>query len=121
MKYYYFLSHSAYLNGFFENARAELAKPTKHASLNKLQSLYDLGLASSGGEGFKGDVRLTMSSTTLWDYLAKILSIEGVVGGGMEDPLAGEKKNGKKEKEKEKDSSPMQGELFVSIIYTYLT
>ncbi|KIO16136.1 hypothetical protein M407DRAFT_233494, partial [Tulasnella calospora MUT 4182] len=36
LKYYFFLSHSAYIGGFFETARAEFIKQTKYASLSKL-------------------------------------------------------------------------------------
>ncbi|KAG8897942.1 hypothetical protein FRB99_007776 [Tulasnella sp. 403] len=115
LKYYFFLSRSAYLGGFFENSRIELSKTVKLVSINKLQSLYDLALASSPGPedgGFRGDMKLTMASSTLWDFLTTILSIEGTsdeanLAMGL-DPDARSKD---KAKEKDsKDSASMLGE-----------
>ncbi|KAG8877739.1 hypothetical protein FRB97_003153 [Tulasnella sp. 331] len=74
----------SYLAGFFENARLELGKPSKTASLNKLQSLFDLALASSASsaeDGIRGEVQIVMAPSSLYDFLTRVLNIEGAVVG----------------------------------------
>ncbi|KAG8991083.1 hypothetical protein FRB94_012869 [Tulasnella sp. JGI-2019a] len=95
LKYYFFLSRSAYLAGFFENARLELAKPSKSASLNKLQSLFDLALASSASsaeDGIRGEVQIVMAPSSLYEFLTRVLNIEGAVVG---DEIVSAPSNGK--------------------------
>ncbi|KAG9025751.1 hypothetical protein FS837_004833, partial [Tulasnella sp. UAMH 9824] len=114
LKYYFFLSHSAYIGGFFETARAEFIKQTKYASLSKLQSLYELALASSPGpmeESFRGDVKLKLDMRwSLWDYLADVLSVEGMNGddaglgaAGRDGNQTGDERKGKSKPSKDKD------------------
>lgn len=93
MKSFFLLSQSAFLTHFMELSAPELRKPSKSASLVKLQSLLDLALNMnfSGDEvafKFKDDVKVTLAPTGLYDWLFKIVSLGGANGfGGVEDGM----------------------------------
>lgn len=71
----------------------------------KLQSLLDLALnTDTQGEDamFREDVRVTMASSGLYEWLLKVVTVNGVIGG--EDGDRGQAyEESKKEREKEKD------------------
>lgn len=83
-------------------------------SLVKLQSLLDLALGSDAhGDdmAFREDVRVTMATTGLYEWLLRIVNVSGVIGD--EGDVAGdggqdEHHNHKKGKEKD-EKKPMLG------------
>ncbi|KAG8936682.1 hypothetical protein FRC02_000140 [Tulasnella sp. 418] len=84
LRFYYFLTRSAFISAFFENARAELTKTAfRGASLSRLQSLFDLALVGSDdmNAAFRGDVRLSLAKVGLYDFLQKVLSVDGGLPG----------------------------------------
>jgi len=112
LKRCFFLSHSSYLTHFLDLAHTELRKTAKAVSLVKLQSLLDLALgADAHGDDvpFREDVRVTMATTGLYDWLLRIVNVSGVIGddgdltgdGGHDEHL-------KKGKEKD-EKKPMLG------------
>ena len=95
---------------------SELRKPARSASLVKLQSLLDLALnsdadaeAASGEEAlFREDVRVTMSSSGLYEWLLKVVSVSGAIGeegDGMDGHGYGAEET---RKDKEKDEKKQQ-------------
>ncbi|KAG6864736.1 hypothetical protein C0991_007478 [Blastosporella zonata] len=84
LKRYFFLSQSSFLTHFLDLSTAELRKPSKSVSITKLQSLLDLALnTDASGEDilFREDVKVTMSESGLYEFLLKIVSVNGVIGG----------------------------------------
>ncbi|KAF8504318.1 Spc98 family-domain-containing protein [Russula emetica] len=72
LKRCFFLSHSSYLTHFLDLAHTELRKTAKAVSLVKLQSLLDLALGTDAhGDDvtFREDVRVTMATTGLYEWL----------------------------------------------------
>ena len=73
----------------------------------KLQSLLDLALNTDAqGEDamFREDLRVTMATSGLYEWLLKVVSVSGVLGGEEGDaPDAHGHEESKKEREKEKD------------------
>jgi gamma-tubulin complex component 2 len=112
LKRCFFLSHSSYLTHFLDLAHTELRKTAKVASLVKLQSLLDLALGTDAhGDDvtFREDVRVTMATTGLYEWLLRIVNVSGVIGDegdfggdGMHD------EHHKKGKEKD-EKKPMLG------------
>ncbi|KAF8342595.1 Spc98 family-domain-containing protein [Cantharellus anzutake] len=120
MKNYFFLSQSSFLVHFLELAALELRKPSKSAPIVKLQSLLDLSLNMnfSGEEvayKYKDDVRITLATSGLYDWLHRVINSSGVGGlSSSEDGEGGELVAGangsatedverKKERDKDKD------------------
>lgn len=106
LKRYFFLSHASFLTHLLDLAHAELKKPAKSASIVKLQSLLDLALSSEDAS-FREDVKITMASTGLYEWLLKVISVSGMIGGEGEataDVMAHEdpKKDRDKDKEEKK-------------------
>lgn len=98
-------------------SHAELRKSAKSASLVKLQSLLDLALNTDAqGEDamFREDVKITVASSGLYEWLLKVVSVSGVIG--VEDGDGGEglahtqEDTAKKEKEKD-EKKQMIGQL----------
>lgn len=127
-------------------AHLELRKPPKSANLVKLQSLLDLAISgpeeplgfgsaavvagvggstgtSTGGANtametpsFREDVKVSMASSGLYEWLLKVVSVSGAIddGGAGDEQFAasrskgkGKEKDGKdSEKEKKKKSAP---------------
>jgi gamma-tubulin complex component 2 len=86
-------------------SHTELRKAAKSASIVKLQSLLDLALNSdvSGDDVlFREDVKVTISESGLYEFLLKIINVNGVIGGEDGD-LEGGHAHEEHKKEKEKD------------------
>lgn len=123
LKHYFFLSHSSFIVHFLDAAHAELRKPARGASLDRLQGLLDVALQiDSGGrvmEGedplFKEDLKVKLAERGIYDFLIKVLSENGkITMGGSEEgeynePEAGNE-GGKKDREKEeRDKKSLTG------------
>jgi gamma-tubulin complex component 2 len=73
------------LTHFLDLSASELRKPAKGVSLVKLQSLLDLALNSGESFGYKEDLKVTMASSGLYDWLLKVVSVSGEIGGEGEE------------------------------------
>lgn len=86
MKHFFFLDQSDFLTNFLDLAHSELKKQSKQASIVKLQSLLDLAVrnpaSSSSNDPYKDNLKVTMASQGLYDWLLKIVSR---TGGGLGD------------------------------------
>lgn len=84
LKHHFFLDQGDWFTHFLDNASHELSKKSKHISLTKLQSLFDLAIrnpsSSSSGDPYKEDVKVALSSSTLTDWLMRIVSVSGAAG-----------------------------------------
>jgi hypothetical protein len=75
----------------------------------KLQSLLDLALgadAQSDDIPFREDVRVTMATTGLYEWLLRIVNVSGVIG--EENDIEGHDEHHKKGKDKE-EKKPLLG------------
>lgn len=84
LKRFFFLSQSFFITHLLDLATSELRRPAKSASIVKLQSLLELALNTDlHGEDtmFREDVRVTMAGSGLYEWLLKIISVNGVIGG----------------------------------------
>lgn len=109
MKHFFFLDQSDFLTNFLDLSASELRKPAKAASLVKLQSLLDLAVrnpaSSSSNDLYKDDLKVTMQSQGLYEWLLKIVSKTGgfsddgeldfAMDDGRTDEDAGSKKGDK--------------------------
>lgn len=116
LKRYFFLSQSSFLTHFLDLSASELRKPSKIVSTAKLQNLLDLALnTDANGEDmlYREDVKVTISDSGLYDFLLKVVSVSGVIGGEDGDHEGGPgHEEHKKEKEKEKENKKdMSGKL----------
>lgn len=87
LKRYFFLSQSSFLTHLLDLAHTELRKSSRSTSLVKLQSLLDLALNTDAqGEDamFREDVKVTVATSGLYDWLLKVVSVSGVIGGAEE-------------------------------------
>ena len=89
LKRYFFLSQSSFLTHFLDLAGPELRKPTKAVSTVKLQSLLDLALNSGESFRYKEDVKVVMAASGLYEWLLKVVSVSGAIGGEGEELGAG--------------------------------
>ncbi|KAG6888260.1 hypothetical protein C0992_009149 [Termitomyces sp. T32_za158] len=108
LKRYFFLSQSSFLTHFLDLSASELRKPSKMVSTAKLQNLLDLALnTDANGEDmlYREDVKVTLADSGLYDFLLKVVSVSGVIGGedGENEDTPGHEKH-KKGKEKEKEN-----------------
>ena len=74
-------------------SHTELRKASKSASVVKLQSLLELALNTDAhGEDllFREDVKVTLADSGLYEFLLKVVSVSGVIGGGTGGDDAGE-------------------------------
>lgn len=141
LKHYFFLSQSSFLTHFLDLAASELRKPAKAVSIVKLQSLLDLALnteesvgggfglgggsvieGKGGGVSYKEDVKVTMANSGLYEWLLKVVSVSGALGGeedfttGAGASMGGASAaetvgdEGGKDKEKDKEKKQLQGE-----------
>lgn len=86
-------------------SHTELRKAAKSASTVKLQSLLDLALNTDvSGEDllFREDVKVTIAESGLYEFLLKIINVNGVIGG-EEGDLEGGHAHEEPKKDKEKD------------------
>ncbi|KAF5381666.1 hypothetical protein D9615_005466 [Tricholomella constricta] len=105
LKRYFFLSQSSFLTHLLDLSATELRKASKSASIVKLQSLLDLALnTDASGEDvlFREDVKVTMAESGLYEFLLKVVSVSGVIGGEEGENDGGHNYEEQK-KEKEKD------------------
>ena len=108
VKHFFFLDQSDFLTNFLDVAASELRKPAKSASLVKLQSLLDLAVrnpsSSSSYDPFKDDLKVTMQSQGLYDWLYKIVSRTGGLteDGELDFAMDEREDEGGKRPEKEK-------------------
>ncbi|TFY80864.1 hypothetical protein EWM64_g3145 [Hericium alpestre] len=103
LKRYFFLSHASFLTHFLDLSGAELRKSAKSASLVKLQSLLDLALgADAHGDDMllRDDIKVTLATSGLYDWLLKVTSVNGEIEDG---DGASPHEDNRKEKEKAKD------------------
>ncbi|CCM01248.1 uncharacterized protein FIBRA_03297 [Fibroporia radiculosa] len=103
LKRFFFLSQSSFLTHLLDLSHTELRKSAKSASLVKLQSLLDLALnTDTQGEDamFREDLRVIMAGSGLYEWLLKVVSVNGIIAG--EDGEGADAYEEQK-KEKEKD------------------
>lgn len=84
LKRYFFLSQSSFLTHLLDLSHTELRKSSKSASLVKLQSLLDLALNTDAqGEDamFREDLKVSMATSGLYDWLLKVVQVNGTIGG----------------------------------------
>jgi gamma-tubulin complex component 2 len=107
LKRYFFLASSSFLTHLLDLAHTELKKPAKGVSIVKLQSLLDLSLTGEDA-AFREDVRVSIASSGLYDWLLKVISVSGVIGGEEGEGVPDEE--AKKDRDREKDDKkPMLG------------
>jgi gamma-tubulin complex component 2 len=124
LKHYFFLSQSSFLTHFMDLSASELRKPAKGVSIVKLQSLLDLALNSGESFGYREDVKITMASSGLYEWLLKVVSVSGAIGGEGEDFAAvgaasvGAVSNADVDetgKDKDKDKKQLQGMCLLDV------
>jgi len=107
LKHYFFLSSSSFLTHLLDLAHIELKKPAKGVSIVKLQSLLDLALTGEDA-AFREDVRVSIASSGLYEWLLKVISVSGVINGEEGEGVPDEEL--KKDRDREKDDKkPMLG------------
>ena len=105
------MSQSSFLTHLLDLAHTELKKPAKSASIVKLQSLLDLALTGDDAL-FREDVKVSIAGTGLYEWLLKVISVSGVIGGdeGEGAPDNAGQEDTKKDRDKDKDEKkPMLG------------
>ncbi|KIJ60788.1 hypothetical protein HYDPIDRAFT_160465 [Hydnomerulius pinastri MD-312] len=104
LKRYFFLSQSSFLTHLLDLSHAELKKPAKSASIVKLQSLLDLALTGEDAP-FREDVKVSIASTGLYEWLLKVVSVSGVIGGeeGEGNPDGTGQEDSKSHRDKDRD------------------
>lgn len=82
LKHYYFLDQADFFINFMDIAEQELSKPSRKASITKLQYLLDMSLRQPGSisatDPFKDEVLVDMSHISVTDYLLKIVNVSGM-------------------------------------------
>jgi gamma-tubulin complex component 2 len=117
LKHHFFLDQGDSFTHFLDLASHELNKKAKHVSMTKLQSLLDVAIrnpsSASSSDPYKEDVKVAMASTTLTDWLMKIVNVSGALGGeegGMEGLFeASPDVGGGREKKEEGGDRPLTG------------
>lgn len=124
LKHYFFLSQSPFLTHFLDAAHTELRKSARTASREKLQSLLEVSLntdgcsyAPEGEPTFKDDVKIDMANSGLYEWLMKIVSVNGDLGGEANGEIGAEmgRDESKKSTRDDKDKSKLIG-AFVQCI-----
>ena len=121
LKRFFFMSQSFFVTHLLDQAQGELRKSSKTASVLKLQSLLDLALNTDlHGEDtmFREDVRVKMANHGLYDWLLKIISEKGAIGGDIGDGGVADSAHGV-EGRRNKDEKPLMGR-YLWIIPWYL-
>lgn len=88
LKHFFFADQSDWLTNFLDLAHSDLTKKTaKQVSIVKLQSLLDLAVrnpaSSSSNDPHKDNLKVTMASQNLYEWLLKIVTHTGA--SAMED------------------------------------
>lgn len=106
MKHWFFLDQSDFLTNFLDLAGSELRKPAKSASIVKLQSLLDLAVrnpsSSSSNDPYKDDLKVTMQSQGLYEWLMKIVSRTGSMNEEGELEFVLDEREDEKKSDKER-------------------
>ncbi|KAL9709541.1 gamma tubulin complex Spc97/GCP2 subunit Alp4 [Leucoagaricus gongylophorus] len=106
LKRYFFLSQSSFLTHFLDLSSTELRKVSRSASIVKLQSLLDLALNTDAqGEDtlYREDVKTTMADSGLFDFLLKVVNMQGIGARGEEGAEEGSGHHMTEEQKKDKD------------------
>jgi gamma-tubulin complex component 2 len=119
LKRYFFLSQSFFLTHLLDLSLTELRKASRSASIVKLQSLLDIALNTDAhGEDtlYREDVKVTMADTGLYDFLLKVVNVQGLGGRGEEGIEEGTGHHAQEEQKKEKDDKKlMLGEAHLTL------
>ncbi|KAH7105791.1 Spc97/Spc98 [Auriculariales sp. MPI-PUGE-AT-0066] len=117
MRHFFFLCQSSFLTQFLDLAASELRKSARSANLTKLQSLLDLALKDDGNpELCREDIKVTMATSGLYEWLLKVVSVSGALEGGDSGTggwdanavdIADDAAKDAKEREKDKDKKPL--------------
>lgn len=115
LKRYFFLSQSSFLTHLLDLSHSELRKSARSASIVKLQSLLDLALNTDvQGEDamFREDVKVTMASSGLYEWLLNVVNVSGEIDEG-----SGADGHGHTHEESKKDKDDKKQILGISIFY----
>jgi len=121
LKRFFFMSQSFFVTHLLDQAQSELRKPSKSASVLKLQSLLDLALNTDlHGEDtmFREDVKIKLANNGLYDWLLKIISEKGAIGGDVGEAGIADSAHGA-EGRRSKDEKPLMGEFLPAIPGTF--
>lgn len=81
MKHFFFLDQSEFMSQFIDNAASELKKSVKSVSMVKIQSLLYMAITNPASptslDPHKDDLRATMATSSLFDWLGKIVNRQG--------------------------------------------
>ncbi|TFK37007.1 Spc98 family-domain-containing protein [Crucibulum laeve] len=116
LKRYFFLSQSFFLTHFLDLSSNELRKASRSASIVKLQSLLDLVLNTDAhGEDtlYREDVKVTLADSVLYEFLLKVVSVSGVIGG---EEVEGEGGSVQEEPKKEKGKDDKKSMLAIDAL-----
>ena len=84
IKHYFFMDQADFFTHFLDISGHELSKKAKHISMTKVQSLLDIALRNpssvTSADPYKDDVRISMATTSLFDWLLKVITVNG---GGL--------------------------------------
>ncbi|KLO18249.1 hypothetical protein SCHPADRAFT_845287 [Schizopora paradoxa] len=105
----FFGAESDWLSGFLATPTVltELRKPTQSVRLSRLQGLADGAFATSGmgnmskdnlGHSYDEGIRIELAKTTLYEWLLKIVNVNGVIGAGPGEEEGGHSEENEKEK-----------------------
>lgn len=126
IKHYFFLSQSAFFTHFLDSAQSELRKSSRSASVDRLQSLLEVSLNTDecalsidGEHTYRDDVKASMATNGLYEYLIKINSVKGVGPGEdaatmFKETANDDRKKSKDKDDKDKDKSKLLSEDWIS-------
>lgn len=103
LKHFFFADQSDFLTNFLDLAHSDLTKKSaKQVSIVKLQSLLDLAVrnpaSSSSNDPYKDNLKVTMASQGLYDWLLKIVThTSSLEDGELDFAMSGD--TGAKDKE----------------------
>lgn len=87
LKHHFFLSQGDSFTTFLDSASYELGKKLRHVNVSRLQNQFDLAIrnpsSSSSSDPYKEDVKVTMATTSLTDWLLRIVGVTGLIGGSF--------------------------------------
>ena len=112
------MSQSSFLTHLLDLAGSEMRKSSKSASIVKLQSLLDLALNTDAqGEDamFRDDVKVTMATNGLYDWLLKVLKVNGTIGGEEGEAAQLYEENKKDKSDKKQQMLGMSSSLMHSV------
>lgn len=87
LKHHFFLSQGDSFTTFLDSASYELGKKLRHVNVSRLQNQFDLAIrnpsSSSSSDPYKEDVKITMATTSLTDWLLRIVGVTGLIAGSF--------------------------------------